>query len=400
MIRNQANQTISFSMINKTNGDNVTTGTPTVRVRIGNAPWAAGGGSASYSGGGSSWDYTPTQAETNADTVAFEMELANAITQTHNENPMRDFDHDTEVVSANVTFWQGLPQVAVNGKPNVHASETAAGAITAASIAANALDDKGNWLQPVVAGRKLGITTSNEANSNVTSWRDSTPNTLDGTFVRCSVASTTTGGDSALQTAINGGTYPLNTSASGSVRIVSGTGVDEVKLTAGIATADVEAWQGQQLGGGSAMVQTDGSGNWQWTAKALELGGGGGSSPWTEEDVEGMRYRCQLNGKQTQPPVDAPEQFTVTADGLSAVATQVNDLHDWGGPQAIPAKVAAPTTLTAADASRWAYKLLIARRTQDATQEQVFSPVDDTLEHTRVKSDDGTATIGKLEVAP
>ena len=57
----------------------------------------------------------------------------------------REIDIANGVVSANVTFWQGISQVAVNGKPNVHGSELASNTITATAIAADALDDKGNW---------------------------------------------------------------------------------------------------------------------------------------------------------------------------------------------------------------------------------------------------------------
>ena len=54
-------------------------------------------------------------------------------------NVVGSVDSVTQTVGANVTFWQGIPQTAVNGKPNVHVSEFANNAITANAIASNAI---------------------------------------------------------------------------------------------------------------------------------------------------------------------------------------------------------------------------------------------------------------------
>ena len=79
MIKNTADQTIHFALISATDGTAVTAGSPSVYVTIeGGAQTAGSGGTPVHEGNGQ-WSYTPTQAETNGDSIGFIFVLAGAI---------------------------------------------------------------------------------------------------------------------------------------------------------------------------------------------------------------------------------------------------------------------------------------------------------------------------------
>ena len=142
------------------------------------------------------------------------------------------FDHTSDTVAANVTFWQGIPQVAVNGKPNVHVSEFANNAITAASITAGALNGKGDWnigkTGYSLAADQSTVTIGTVNSANVTAW--------DGS-----------------------------------------TGAVKVGATSGLPQVDVTAWQDRVLGA-TNMIEADVSGD-RWTFQALSLSPSAGAFP-------------------------------------------------------------------------------------------------------------------------
>lgn len=163
-----------------TDGSPVTSGTPTVYYTIDGGTQATGGGTATHKGNGQ-WEYSPLQAETNGDHVAFTMVLSGAITQTVNVYPVA-FD-PTDSVRLGLTAlpnaaagasgglplsadssgrvdigkWKGSTpadltdtdkvQVSIQHLPDgiITAAKLASNAITAAKIAAGALDGKGDW---------------------------------------------------------------------------------------------------------------------------------------------------------------------------------------------------------------------------------------------------------------
>ena len=162
MRKNVAGQHVAFQMNATSNGAAVTTGTPTVYYTIDAGTQATGGGTATHEGQGQ-WSYAPTQAETNGNHVAFTMVLTNAITQTVNVWPV-GFDSTAAQVDANVTQISGDSTAADNaesffdgtgyaGTNNVIPTVTnltnlpaiTSNWLTAAGIAASALDGKGDW---------------------------------------------------------------------------------------------------------------------------------------------------------------------------------------------------------------------------------------------------------------
>ena len=114
MLKNTASQVISFHMLNTSDGSDVTTGTPTVYVTKDGGTQASGGGTSTHEGNGE-WSYAPTQAETNADHVAFTMVLSGAFSQTINVYPS-SIDY-TDSVRGGMTALPNAAADAAGGLP-------------------------------------------------------------------------------------------------------------------------------------------------------------------------------------------------------------------------------------------------------------------------------------------
>lgn len=91
MIRNQANQPIGFQAISRTDGTDVTSGSPTVYVTKDGGTRALGTGTITNKGGGQ-WEYVPTQAETDAEHILYQFVLTGAMTDRINVWTER-YDH-------------------------------------------------------------------------------------------------------------------------------------------------------------------------------------------------------------------------------------------------------------------------------------------------------------------
>lgn len=88
MIKDQAGQNVTFLAVDSTDGEaTINVGTPTIFVDKDGVQGAAAGGTASMLGNGS-WNYTPTQGETNAGHVQFTFKLAGAITTSRSFDPI------------------------------------------------------------------------------------------------------------------------------------------------------------------------------------------------------------------------------------------------------------------------------------------------------------------------
>jgi len=138
--KNTASQTIAFQMNATADGSAVTTGTPTVYYTIDGGAQGTGAGASVHEGNGQ-WTYTPAQAETNGNHVAFTMALTNAIAQTVNVWPV-SFD-PTDAVRMGLT---SLPNAAADGAGGLPISDaggldldTLLGYLTAAVATATAL---------------------------------------------------------------------------------------------------------------------------------------------------------------------------------------------------------------------------------------------------------------------
>lgn len=70
MRKNVAGQSLTFTLVNKTTGAAVTTGTVSPFVTVDAGTQSAGGGTVAHEGSGQ-WSYLPTQAETNGNSVGF-----------------------------------------------------------------------------------------------------------------------------------------------------------------------------------------------------------------------------------------------------------------------------------------------------------------------------------------
>jgi hypothetical protein len=83
MRKNVAGQIISGHLVNKTDGSDVTTGATSVLVTKDGGAQGAAAGAVTHKGNGE-WSYAPTQAETNANHLAFTFVNAAAVSQTLN----------------------------------------------------------------------------------------------------------------------------------------------------------------------------------------------------------------------------------------------------------------------------------------------------------------------------
>jgi hypothetical protein len=86
MIKNRAGQHVSANLISKTDGTDVISGVTAVYVTKDGGAQSPGSGTVEHEGNGE-WSYPPTQAETNADHVAFTFKNPSAVTKTINVYP-------------------------------------------------------------------------------------------------------------------------------------------------------------------------------------------------------------------------------------------------------------------------------------------------------------------------
>ena len=171
MRKNVAGQIVAGQVNSRTDGSPLTSAV-TVYVTIDGGTQSAGGGTATHEGNGH-WSYAPTQAETNGNHIAFTFTHASGVNQTVNVYTVSFDPHDTvrlgltALPNAAAAGAGGLPVVgtgANNFKSDASANVTfantsiatvtnltnlpaiTAGWLTAAGIAAGALNGKGDWL--------------------------------------------------------------------------------------------------------------------------------------------------------------------------------------------------------------------------------------------------------------
>lgn len=161
MRRNIAGQFVGAQLNSKTDGSAVTTGTTTVYVTGDAGTQAAGSvgsGACTHEGNGY-WTYAPAQAETNYTQVAFTFVNTSAVNATVQIYPT-SYDangrYDVgavggtaqtagDIIGDTNDIQTRLPAALVSGRMDVSVGAMAANVVTAASIAAGALDGKGNW---------------------------------------------------------------------------------------------------------------------------------------------------------------------------------------------------------------------------------------------------------------
>jgi len=131
MRKNTAGQVVDFQAVSKTDGSDVTTGTPVVYYKIDNGSQATGTGTVTHEGNGS-WSYAPTQAETNGNHVAFTFTLSGAVSQLLNIYPVA-FD-PTDSVRIGLSALPNAAAGAAGGLPTDSAGKTAFNDLDAAGV--------------------------------------------------------------------------------------------------------------------------------------------------------------------------------------------------------------------------------------------------------------------------
>jgi len=87
MYKNTAGQTVDVALVLRADGNDATGLTPTVRIKKDGAAWAASGGTLTEGENGS-YQYAPTQAETNCDHLVVKVTSATALTVLVNLYPI------------------------------------------------------------------------------------------------------------------------------------------------------------------------------------------------------------------------------------------------------------------------------------------------------------------------
>lgn len=162
MKKNVSGQVIGAQMITISDGSDFT-GTVSVDVTVDGGTQASGGGSVTHEGGGFH-SYAPTTAESNGDHIAFTFSGTGAISNTiqvytffpqtvDNATGIADIPTTSEfnarTLVASAYFDPAADAVAavttVTNQVTANVTAIASNVITAASIAASALDGKGDW---------------------------------------------------------------------------------------------------------------------------------------------------------------------------------------------------------------------------------------------------------------
>lgn len=150
--KNVAGQHVGFQLVSKATGDDVLAGGAGL-ITIDNGVQAACAGAFTHSGSGQ-WDYAPTQAETNGTAINFRFTGTGAISV-----GMFFLTDNWDTTQPVLTSGAGANQITVNGAGKVSGVVLAdtvttltnlpaitANWLTAAGIAAGALNGKGDWL--------------------------------------------------------------------------------------------------------------------------------------------------------------------------------------------------------------------------------------------------------------
>ncbi len=175
MRKNVSGQIVSASLVSRTDGSAVTTGTTTVYVTGDGGTQASGGGTVTHEGNGE-WSYAPTQAETNYTHIAFTFTNTNAVGQTLNVYTVGQ-DFTAAQLNANVTQISGDSVAADNLEAAADGAgyNLGGGSVTIAGLAG----DGGRLLSGVKGNVKGVVGVGSTTTSVVTSSLDPSASATD-----------------------------------------------------------------------------------------------------------------------------------------------------------------------------------------------------------------------------
>lgn len=180
MKRNVSGQHVAAQLIAKADGSNVTAGTTSVTVTGDGGIQTAGAGVVTHKGGGQ-WDYEPTQGETDFAHVAFQFSNAAAVTALAQAFPSFPQTGDSFArlgapvgasISADLAsvktqaaaievdtqdLQSRVPASLVGGRIDASVGAMAADVVTAAALAADALDEVGDAVWTEQIGDHSGV---------------------------------------------------------------------------------------------------------------------------------------------------------------------------------------------------------------------------------------------------
>jgi len=333
MIKNTANQYITFGAIAVADGLPVTTGTPTVHLSKDGGSQATSTNTATHVGNGL-WQLELTQSETNADHLGAAMVLANAVNAFTQVYPLTLSDFKSDATAANQTSISNAIAALNDFDPS---TDTVALVTTVGSVT--------NPVETDAASR-----TASQANVSAlsTSAEISALNDFDPSSD--TVANVTTTGsvtnavetDAASRNASKADVSSLATAASiaalnnfdpASDTVANVTTVGSVTNAVTTSNAsDVTAIKGVTDKLDTALV-LDGS-VYQYTTNALEnapSGGGGGSAP-TEADIylyftssnRQDTFKADTSALATASSISALNDFDPASETVANVGTVAN----------------------------------------------------------------------------
>jgi len=353
--KNVASQVVGCQLISKTDGSAVTSGTTTVYVTGDGGTQAAGtvgAGACTHEGQGF-WTYTPSQAETNYDHVAFTFvnsTACNATVQIYPSYPQTGDNYarlggpagasvsaDVAAVKAQLATVNAdtddiqtrLPAALVGGRIDASVGAMAANVLTATAIAADAITDA--KVAPDVTIASVTGSVGSIATGGINA----------GSFAAGAIDAAAIATDAIGAVELAGGAASEVATA---VRAELGPelGRIDVATSSRASQASVDTLGGYvdtEVGAIKTVtdkldtgLEPDGASGYQWTARALDNaptgGGGGGGSPgaianavWTEaiadhSDVVGSTAEALANAAAAGNPWNAAIETGFTAGDI------------------------------------------------------------------------------------
>jgi len=288
MKKNVASQSIGAQMITAADGTNFT-GTVTVVITIDNGTQSASGGTAPAHEGNGYHSYTPTQAETNGDHLAYTFTGTGAIThtvQTFTEFPQTV---DNDVLASGATGFAAIDTVVDAILVDTAQIGTAGAGLTNINLPNQTMDIVGN-----ITGNLSGSVGSLTTNNDKTGY-------------------------SLTQT------FPTNFSS----QVITAGGAVDSLIQGYLNTLITETSAGRISNNFDFFYD---NANAQTTQVVDDVGGGGGGgTDWTASERNEIRGRIGITGTTASggnTPTLALEATVATVDGVvDAILVDTNDLQ-------------------------------------------------------------------------
>ena len=394
MRKNTSGQYVAFQAISKTDGSDVTTGSPSVYYTIDGGTQATTSSSAIHEGNGQ-WSVALTQAETNGDHIVYTFVLTNAVSQTVNVYTVNaDLTNIDAAISTRSTFHPASDTVAnvttVASVSGAVGSVTAAVTTDSASRTASQADVSALATSSALATAQtdLDTLTGSDGVTLATSQPNYAPNT---TVPPTAAAMADAVWDEARASHTSAGSFgegvkveSLNTQAKADVNAEADTAISDASLatSSALSTAQTDL---DTLTGADGVTLATSQPNY---------------APNVTTPPTAAAIRAEVDSNSTQLAAivaDTNEIQTDLANGgrldliFDAILSQLDDARSEPGSGAPPVN---PDAMTKLD---YLYKAWRNKKEQTSSAFSLYDDAGTTVDHQATVSDDGTtATFGEI----